>query len=88
MPAIAIKRWIKRIVLVLVVMSVTILAIRIYDTQRGPKLELWHTFVPHDMRAAEIDKANWADYIKAENNLLMKFGLMLPRNWNQEPRFH
>ncbi|MFW5399270.1 alpha/beta hydrolase [Yersinia sp. 1252 StPb PI] len=69
MPAIAIKRWIKRIVLVLVVMSVTILAIRIYDTQRGPKLELWHTFVPHDMRAAEIDKASWADYIKAENNL-------------------
>ncbi|CNK80694.1 membrane protein [Yersinia mollaretii] len=69
MLSIAIKRWIKRIVLVLVVMSVTILAIRIYDTQRGPKLELWHTFVPHEMRAAEIDKANWADYIKAENNI-------------------
>ena len=64
MPAIAIKRWIKRIVLVLVVISITILAIRIYDTQRGPKLELWHTFVPHEMRAAEIDKASWADYIK------------------------
>lgn len=69
MPALAIKRWIKRIVLVLVVISVTILAIRIYDTQRGPKLELWHTFVPHDMRAAEIDKANWADYITAENKI-------------------
>ncbi|WP_145575075.1 alpha/beta hydrolase [Yersinia mollaretii] len=69
MLSIAIKRWIKRIVLVLVVMSVTILAIRIYDTQRGPKLELWHTFVPHEMRAAEIDKASWADYIKAENNI-------------------
>ncbi|QHB34448.1 alpha/beta hydrolase [Yersinia canariae] len=69
MSALTIKRWIKRIVLVLVVISVTILAIRIYDTQRGPKLELWHTFVPHDMRAAEIDKANWADYIKAENQV-------------------
>ena len=69
MPAIAIKRWIKRIVLVLVVISITILAIRIYDTQRGPKLELWHTFVPHEMRAAEIDKASWADYIKTENNI-------------------
>ncbi|AKP33736.1 alpha/beta hydrolase [Yersinia aleksiciae] len=69
MLGIAIKRWIKRIILVLVVMSVTILAIRIYDTQRGPKLELWHTFVPHEMRAAEIDKASWADYIKAENNI-------------------
>ncbi len=38
MLSIAIKRWIKRIILVLVVISVTILAIRIYDTQRGPKL--------------------------------------------------
>ncbi|WP_145513412.1 alpha/beta hydrolase [Yersinia massiliensis] len=69
MLSIAIKRWIKRIILVLVVISVTILAIRIYDTQRGPKLELWHTFVPHEMRAAEIDKASWADYMKAENNI-------------------
>ncbi|CNI69842.1 membrane protein [Yersinia rohdei] len=69
MPVIAIKRWTKRIVVVLVVISVTILAIRIYDTQRGPQLELWHTFVPHDMRAAEIDKSNWAEYIKAENKI-------------------
>ena len=88
MPALAIKRWIKRIVLVLVVISVTILAIRIYDTQRGPKLELWHTFVPHDMRAAEIDKASWADYIKAETIFSMKFVPMLPKNWNPELRFH
>lgn len=87
MPAIAIKRWIKRIVLVLVVISITILAIRIYDTQRGPKLELWHTFVPHEMRAAEIDKASWADYIKLKIIFSMKSELMLRRNWNQVLRF-
>lgn len=69
MSVLAIKRWVKWILLSLIVALVTLLAIRIYDTQRGPKLELWHTFVPHDMKAAEIDKANWADYIKAENKV-------------------
>ncbi|ELM3738397.1 alpha/beta hydrolase [Yersinia ruckeri] len=69
MPTRSITRWIKRIVLVVVVIAVTLLAVRIYDTQRGPKLDLWHTFVPHDMRAAEIDKASWADYLKSEDNV-------------------
>lgn len=64
-----IRRWAIRIVLLSVVMLLTLLAIRIYDTQRGPKLELWHTFVPHDMDTAEIDKADWGDYVKAENLL-------------------
>jgi len=64
-----IKRWAIRIVLLVAVMLLTLLIIRIYDTQRGPKLELWHTFVPHDMHAAEIDKADWGDYVKAENQL-------------------
>ena len=35
--------------------------------QRGAPLELWHTYVPDEMRAAEIDKADWAGYLKAED---------------------
>lgn len=64
-----IRRWTIRIILLAVVILVTLLAIRIYDTQRGPKLELWHTYVPDDMHADEIDKADWNDYVKAENQL-------------------
>lgn len=64
-----IRRWTIRIVLLIVVMLLTLLVIRIYDTQRGPKLELWHTFVPDDMDAAEIDKSDWTDYLKAEKKL-------------------
>jgi len=64
-----IRRWAIRIVLLVIVMLLTLLAIRIYDTERGPKLELWHTFVPDDMHAAEIDKSDWGDYVKAENQL-------------------
>ncbi len=35
-------------------------------SQRGPPLELWHTYVPSDMHASKIDKVDWAEYIKAE----------------------
>ena len=34
---------------VLAVTLVTVLAVRAYDSQRGPPLELWHTFVPHEI---------------------------------------
>ncbi|NWG76203.1 MAG: alpha/beta hydrolase, partial [Rubrivivax sp.] len=37
--------------LVLGVALVTVLGVRIVDTQRGPPLELWHTFVPDELDA-------------------------------------
>lgn len=64
-----IRRWAIRIVLLVVVILLTLLAIRIYYTQQGPKIELWHTFIPDDMDAAEIDKSDWGDYVKAETQL-------------------
>ena len=39
---------------------------RAYDSQRGPPLELWHTFVPHELSAMEIDKSDWTQYLAAE----------------------
>jgi alpha-beta hydrolase superfamily lysophospholipase len=56
----------KRTLLLLVVVAATLLAVRAYDSQRGAPLQLWHTVVPHEMRAAEIDKADWPAYLKAE----------------------
>jgi alpha-beta hydrolase superfamily lysophospholipase len=54
-------------VLVLLVVAVTVLlAARAWDSQRGPPLDPWHTFAPHDWHAADIDKADWASYLKAE----------------------
>ena len=50
----------------LVVAVVTLLGVRAYDSQRGPPLELWHTFVPPEMSAKEIDGADWAQYLAAE----------------------
>ncbi len=45
----------------------TVLLVRAWDSQRGPPLELWHTYVPHEMTAREISTADWARYVAAEN---------------------
>ena len=67
------RRWLmklmKRTALLLFVIVVGLLAVRIYDTQRGPPLEPWHTYVPHELTAKAIDHANWADYLKAEDQI-------------------
>ena len=60
-------KWIKRIFLYSVILGIGALAGRIYVTQQGPSLQLWHTFVPDEMRADEIDKADWITYIKTED---------------------
>jgi alpha-beta hydrolase superfamily lysophospholipase len=46
--------------------GLALLAVRAFDVQRGPELELWHTFVPHELSATELDKADWAQFLAAE----------------------
>jgi alpha-beta hydrolase superfamily lysophospholipase len=44
----------------------TLMAVRIYDTQRGPPPELWHTYAPPELSADELDEADWSQYLRAE----------------------
>lgn len=52
-----------------IIVAITLFAVRIYDTQRGSSLELWHTFVPHELSVKEINKADWATYLEAEDKI-------------------
>jgi len=70
MPAsLAALRLLKRLLLVLTVVAVTLIVARAWDSQRGPPLELWHTYVPKDMHAPQIDKTDWAGYVRAEEDV-------------------
>jgi alpha-beta hydrolase superfamily lysophospholipase len=51
----------------LAVCVVTALALRAYDSQRGPPLERWHTYVPRELRADDLEGLDWAGYLKAED---------------------
>ncbi|KUL92732.1 membrane protein [Bosea sp. WAO] len=62
-----IGKTLKRGGAVLAIVALSLLGLRIYDTQRGAPLEPWHTFVPEELSIKELDRAGWADYLKAED---------------------
>ncbi len=62
-------RWAWRLFVLLIVAAVTLLAVRVWDTQRGPALHIWHTYVPHELSAKELDAADWAKYLAAEDSI-------------------
>lgn len=60
-------RILRRAVVLAGVVALTLLGVRAYDTQRGEPLEPWHTFVPNELDADEIDRTTWNGYLEAEN---------------------
>jgi alpha-beta hydrolase superfamily lysophospholipase len=54
------------LLVVLGIAGLVLLGLRAFDVQRGPPLELWHTFVPSEPSAAQIDKIDWQQYLEAE----------------------
>jgi len=60
---------VKRVVAVLLVVAVTLLAVRIYDSQGGAPLKPWHLHVPHELTATELDATEWPGYLEAEGKV-------------------
>jgi alpha-beta hydrolase superfamily lysophospholipase len=56
----------KRAALLAGAVVITLMAVRIWDTQRGPPLELWHIHAPVELSADELDAADWSRYLAAE----------------------
>ena len=48
---------------------VTFFAVRIYNSQRGLPLDVWHTYVPQELSKTEIDAADWEAYLEAEGKI-------------------
>ncbi|WP_332683730.1 alpha/beta hydrolase, partial [Bosea sp. (in: a-proteobacteria)] len=61
-----IAKTLKRGAAVLVIVALSLLGLRIYDTRRGAPLEPWHKFVPHELSLAELESGSWSDYLAAE----------------------
>lgn len=59
--------WLERIAVLLGVVLVTILGVRIYQSQQGPPLGPWQTYVPRELDAAATARGSWADYLANED---------------------
>lgn len=64
------RRLSLRLGLVAVGLLLVILALRVWDVQRGPPLGPWHTFVPEEMPREAIATADWARWMAAEDRVL------------------
>jgi alpha-beta hydrolase superfamily lysophospholipase len=61
-------RALKRTAAVVSIVLISLLGLRVYDSQRGAPLEPWHTYIPSELSPAELDRATWQDYLKAESD--------------------
>ncbi|PEI05913.1 hypothetical protein CRM79_01245 [Pantoea agglomerans] len=64
-----VTRRLWRSTLVVGLVLVLLLIIRIYEAERGPELHRWHTWIPHELTAEQLDKASYTGYLNAENHL-------------------
>lgn len=79
-------RYVKRAVLALAAVAATFFAVRIYDTQRGPPLERWHTYVPHELSVEELETADWKRYLAAEQRIFDALRIEVTQKLEPEDR--
>ncbi len=63
-----------------------LLGIRAWDAQRSPPLSVWHTYVPHDLKAGKIAKLEWPAYLEAEKQLFAEVRKNVTENLEPEDR--
>jgi alpha-beta hydrolase superfamily lysophospholipase len=61
-----IKRILLGLLIVALLLGAAALAVRSYRSLQGPPLQPWHTFVPDELRAADLDAADWPRYLAQE----------------------
>lgn len=56
----------KKTGMVVGIVLVVLLAVRVYLSQQGPELHLWHTWRADEMSVRELDNADFAEYLARE----------------------
>jgi alpha-beta hydrolase superfamily lysophospholipase len=80
------KRLAKRAAWLIVVSALTLLAVRAFDSQRGPPLEPWHKVVPKELTADEIAGTDWQGYLAAEDAVLEEVRTRVTRRLDPKDR--
>ena len=65
-----IGRILKWVLVALPVIGVALLVLRSFRVLGGPPLQPWHTFVPQELRADQLDAADWSHYLAREDEIM------------------
>jgi alpha-beta hydrolase superfamily lysophospholipase len=61
-----IGRILNLLLILVLLVAVVALGLRAQRALRAPPLQPWHTYVPPELRADELDRADWARYVAQE----------------------
>lgn len=64
------KKILGRLLVAILLVGAVALAVRSYRAMQGPPLQPWHTFVPVELRAGELEVADWSRYVAQEQAIL------------------
>ena len=76
----------KKMAMIAGVVLIVLLAVRVYLSQQGPELHLWHTWRANEMSVREIDKASFAQYVARENAIFTDLDNAVTRKTQGEER--
>jgi alpha-beta hydrolase superfamily lysophospholipase len=65
-----IRKILKWMLVTVAAVSVGLLVFRSYRVFNGPELHPWHTFVPHELNADQLDMADWNRYLAQEDVIM------------------
>ncbi|KLP52980.1 membrane protein [Enterobacter genomosp. O] len=76
----------KKMAIVVGIVLIVLLAVRVYLSQQGPELHLWHTWRADEMSVRELDKADFAGYIARENAIFADLDKAVTAKTEREER--
>lgn len=79
-------KFVKRALLLAVIVIATLLAGRAWQSQQGAPLEPWHKHIPPEMKASEIAALDWNGYVARENALFDDVRVNVTQNLPAEDR--
>ena len=80
------KKGLTRLLIVLLLVGASALAVRTHRALQGPPLEPWHTFVPVELRADELDAADWPRYRAQEQAIFESVEQNVTRKLDEDER--
>jgi len=63
------KKVLGRLLIAVLLVGAGALAVRSYRVLQAPPLQPWHTFVPVELRADDLDAADWSSYVAQEQQI-------------------
>lgn len=85
------KIWVKRAIMLAMMALIVLLGLRVALTERGPDLQLWHTWVPQELSDSEMDRTDWTGYLSNEQKIFAEMKVNVsdklpddnPETWNR-----